>query len=97
MATYKVLLTVKDRYGCTKELDGGSIDVDFDKLSDKDVNDIQTILPVYVPEVTADNMLVYTREQGKTDERLEFDIDKTNDWDKIENTVGSNYVWEPMQ
>lgn len=52
---------------------------------------------VYVPEVTSNNMLVFTLQDEITDERLEFDIDKSNDWDETDNTVGSNYVWEPMQ
>ena len=52
---------------------------------------------VYVPEVTADNMLVFTLQEGETEERLEFDIDKSNNWDETDNTVGSNYIWEPMQ
>lgn len=52
---------------------------------------------VYVPEVTADNMLVFTLQEGETEERLEFDIDKTNDWSETDNTMGSNYIWEPMK
>lgn len=97
MATYKVWLTVKDRYGCTKELDGGNIEVNHDKLTEEDLNEIKESIPVYVPDVTKDNMLVYTLEHGETKERLEFDIDKSNDWNDLENTTGSNYVWEPMQ
>ena len=97
MATYKVMLTVKDRYGCTKELDSGNITIDKDSLTEEDINDLKEVLPVYVPEVTPDNMLVYTLEQGEMKERLEFDIDKSNDWNEIENTNGSSYVWEPMQ
>ena len=52
---------------------------------------------VYVPEVTADNMLVFTLMDEATEERLEFDIDKSNNWDETDNTVGSNYIWESMQ
>jgi hypothetical protein len=97
MATYKVLLTVKDRYGCTKELDSGNITIDKNSLTEEDINDLKEVIPVYVPDVTPDNMLVYTLEQGEMKERLEFDIDKSNDWNEIENTNGSSYVWEPMQ
>lgn len=97
MATYKVWLTVKDRYGCTKELDGGNIKIDQDKLTEDYIDEIKDSLPVYVPEVTQDNMLVYTLEHGETKERLEFDIDKSNDWNAIGGTSGSSYVWEPMQ
>ena len=52
---------------------------------------------VYVPEVTPDNMLVFTLMDEATEERLEFDIDKSNNWNETDNTVGSNYIWEPMQ
>jgi hypothetical protein len=97
MATYKVWLTVKDRYGSVKELDSGNINIDFDELTPEDVSDLKKVLPVYVPDVTADNMLVYNLEHGDTKERLEFDIDPSNDWNDIDNTTGSSYVWEPMQ
>jgi hypothetical protein len=97
MATYKVWLTVKDRYGNTKELDGGNINISQDKLTDEDINEIKNAIPVYVPNLEPDNTLVYSLEHGKTEDRLEFDIDKTNDWDSIDNTNGSSYVWEPMQ
>lgn len=96
MATYKVWLTVKDRYGNTKELDSGRINVSQDKLTDEDLNEIKESIPVYVPEVTPNNMLIYTREQGKSEDRLVFDIDKSNDWNP-DHTVGSSYVWEQMQ
>lgn len=97
MAKYKVMLTVKDRYGATKELDAGTIGINSEGLTEEDINKIKKDIPVYVPDVTDDNMLVYTLEKGKTDERLEFDIDKSNDWNEMDHTVGSSYVWEPMQ
>lgn len=37
MATYRVWLTVKDRYGNIKELDGGTIDVGLDNLTTEEV------------------------------------------------------------
>ena len=97
MANYKVWLTVKDRYGCTKELDGGNISISQDKLTEEDLNEIKESIPVYKPEVTPDNMLVYTLEHGEAEERLVFDIDKSNDWNETDSTTGSSYVWEPMQ
>ena len=114
MATYKVWLTVKDRYGKTKELDGGCIDVDLNKVTE-DVKDhfeenhdfvtkakleetLEEVKPaVYVPNVTPNNILEFNLQNEATDKHLAFDIDKTNDWSEIEGTVGSNYVWEPMQ
>ena len=94
MAVYKVLLTVKDRYGCIKELDAGNIEVD-NKLSDEDLGKLK--LPVYVPDVSLDNILKYTLTEGATEEVLEFDIDKSNDWNGLDGTTGSSYLWEPMQ
>lgn len=99
MATYKVWLTVKDSYGNTKEIDGGNITVDRDKLTEEDLSVIKEAVPVYVPEVTEDNMLVYTLEQDKKEERLEFDIDKSNDWTETgsQATGQTGYFWEQMK
>jgi hypothetical protein len=47
MATYKVWLTVKDKYGNTKELDGGDIKIDFDALSEQDVDQMAKKLDPY--------------------------------------------------
>lgn len=46
MATYKVWLTVKDSYGNTKEVDGGTINVDLDKLSQPEIDYIEEALPL---------------------------------------------------
>ena len=104
MAKYKVWLTVKDSYGNTKELDGGNIDINLDEEDVETIVDnikdnitLETKSPVYIPEVTPDNMLKFTLTEEATEEKLEFDIDKSNDWNKIENTIGSSYVWEPMK
>lgn len=104
MAKYKVWLTVKDSYGNFRELDGGNIDFNLDEEtvdniidSVKDNITIESKSPVYVPEITPDNMLKFKLTEEATEEELEFDIDKTNDWNEIENTTGSSYIWEPMQ
>ncbi len=100
MAKYKVWLTVKDSYGNTKELDGGNVDINLDE---EDVDNIVDNLkdnitsPVYVPEVTPDNMLKFKLTDEATEEELEFDIDKSNDWNDMDHTEGSNFVWEPMK
>lgn len=100
MAKYKVWLTVKDSYGNTKELDGGNVDInldeeDVDNIVDNLKDNITT--PVYVPEVTSDNMLKFKLTDEATDEELEFDIDKSNDWNDMDHTEGSSFVWEPMK
>lgn len=46
MATYKVWLTVKDRYGNTKEIDGGDINVGLDELTQDEVDYIEEALPL---------------------------------------------------
>ena len=97
MAKYKVLLTVKDRYGSLKELDAGHIDVDT-KLTDEDLMKVK--VPVYVPDVTQDNILKYTLTETTAEaaeDVLEFDIDKSNDWNGADSTIGSSYLWEPMR
>ena len=104
MAKYKVWLTVKDRYGNTKELDGGNIDINLDEEDVETIVDnlkdnitIEAKAQVYVPEVTPDNMLKFKLTDEAVDEELEFDIDKSNDWNNLDSTTGSSYVWEPMQ
>ena len=104
MAKYKIWLTVRDLFGNTKELDGGNIDINLDKddvenIVDnlKDNIDVEVNAPVYVPTVTQDNVLKFKLHEKAAETELEFDIDKSNDWDEMDGTVGSSYVWEPMQ
>lgn len=52
---------------------------------------------VYVPNLTDNNMLTFTLTDDPKEEHLEFDIDKSNDWNETDNTVSSNYVWESMR
>ena len=94
MATYKVILTVKDRYGSIKELPAGEVEID-NKLSDEDISKLK--VPVYVPDVSQNNILKYTLTDDETEKVLEFDIDKSNDWNGLDGTTSSNYVWESMQ
>lgn len=103
MAEYKVVLTVKDRYGNIKDIDGGNIDVNLEKAEIENIVDnlkdnisVEAKSPVYVPEVTANNMLKFKLNEEATEEVLEFDIDKSNDWNETDNTVGSSHIWEPM-
>lgn len=53
MAKYKVWLTVKDTYGNTKEVDGGTIDVELDTLLESELNKIEESLPLehYIKKV----------------------------------------------
>lgn len=48
---------------------------------------------IYVPDVTEDNMLVFTLQDAPGEERLEFDIDNSNDWVDDDDQTDSNYVW----
>lgn len=59
MATYKVWLTVKDKYGNTKEVDGGTINVDLATLTPDEVSNIEEALPLedYVTKVDLDSEL----------------------------------------
>ena len=46
MATYKVWLKVKDRYGNVKEIDGGDINVGLDELTQDEIDCIEEALPL---------------------------------------------------
>lgn len=46
MATYKVWLTVKDSYGNTKEVEGGTINVDLATLTPDELSQIEEALPL---------------------------------------------------
>lgn len=46
MAAYKVWLTVKDAFGNTKEVEGPTINIDLDKLSDAQLAQIEEALPL---------------------------------------------------
>ena len=60
MATYKVWLTVKDSYGNTKEIDGGTINVDLATLTPAELNQIEEHLPLedYIKKDSLDTDLV---------------------------------------
>ena len=60
MATYKVWLTVKDSYGNTKEIDGGTINVDLATLTPDELNQIEEHLPLedYIKKDSLDTDLV---------------------------------------
>ena len=45
MAAYKVWLTVKDSYGNTKEVDGGTIELALEGISKDDITQIGNALP----------------------------------------------------
>lgn len=46
MAKYKVWLTVKDKYGNTKKIDGGDINVDLASLTADELNHLEEALPL---------------------------------------------------
>lgn len=68
---------------------------ELEETLDEKITDVKPA--VYVPEVTQNNMLKFKLTDEATEKELEFDIDKSNDWNKIEQTSSSNYVWEPMK
>lgn len=47
MATFKVWLKVKDSYGNTKEIDGGDISINFDSISETEVDQMAKKLDPY--------------------------------------------------
>lgn len=61
MATYTVWLKVKDSYGNTKEINGGTIDVDLTALTDNEISHIEDVLPLddYLKKSEIDTHLDY--------------------------------------
>ncbi len=82
MAFYKVWLTVRDRYGNTKEVEGGNIKVDteFDALSKETLDLIEGALPFndYIKRESLDAEL----EKYATDEEVAREVSQ-----KVTNAV----------
>lgn len=73
MAKYKVWLTVKDRYGNIKELDGGNINVDLAELTDDELDVIEEGLPLE-KFVTKTEIDAYA-----TDEEVDTKVKESNE------------------
>lgn len=74
MAKYKVWLTTKDRYGNTKEIDGGTIAVNLDEeLSPGVVDKIEEALPLenYVTKAELNNELDLYATDSEVSEAVE--------------------------
>ena len=74
MAKYKVWLTVKDRFGNTKELDGGNINVDFEALSDKDISQIGEafLLEEYIKKSESDYLATDTEVESAVKQTVKY-------------------------
>jgi hypothetical protein len=74
MATYKVWLTVKDSFGNTKEVDGGTINVDLATLTPDELDQIEEHLPLenYLKKEEIDTEL----EHFATDAEVERVVEK---------------------
>lgn len=69
MATYKVWLTVKDSFGNTKEVEGGTINVDLAELTQDEVEQIGSALPL-TDYIKRDNLDIELDEYA-TDKEVE--------------------------
>lgn len=76
MATYKVWLTVKDSYGNTKEVEGGTINVDLATLTPDELNQIEEALPLedYIKRENLDTEL----EHYATDLEVEHAVEHSD-------------------
>lgn len=72
MATYKVWLTVKDSSGKTKEIDGGTLDVDLSALTQDEISQIEEALPLeeYLKKANIDQELGYYATDSEVDTAL---------------------------
>ena len=77
MATYKVWLTVKDSYGNTKEIEGGTINVDLATLTPDELSQIEEALPLedYVKRENLDTEL----EHYATDVEVEHAVEHSDE------------------
>lgn len=64
MAKYKIWLTVKDRYGVVKELDGGNINVGLDTIEDDEFQAIDKYFATDVALADAANKTPETIRYG---------------------------------
>ena len=46
MAKYKVVFTVRDKYGKDKEIDGGTVDIELPTLTQEELTRIEEALPL---------------------------------------------------
>ena len=93
MATYKVWLTVKDSYGNTKEVEGGTINVDLATLTPDEINQIEEALPLedYIKRENLDTEL----EAYATDKEVEHAVNsneaiKYSDFELLPEEGGNN-------
>lgn len=72
MATYKLWLTIKDSAGKTREIDGGTVNIDLTKLTDKEVDTLSTVLdPIYATEQEVSDAVSNTNTIKYSDFKLE--------------------------
>lgn len=76
MASYRVWLTVKDRFGNTKEVEGPVINIDLDKLSSEQLAQIEEALPL--EDYVKRENLAAELEEYATDVEVEEAIDKND-------------------
>ena len=74
MAKYKVWLTVKDHFGNTKKLDGGEVNFDFEKLSDKDLSKIGEafLLEEYIKKSESDYLATDTEVESAVKQTVKY-------------------------
>jgi hypothetical protein len=75
MATYKVWLTVKDNYGNTKEVDGGTINVDLAEMSTTEVSQMAKQLD---PFFTTDAEVAHVVDTKDAIKYSDFDLKPKN-------------------
>ena len=74
MAKYKVWLTVKDRYGAIKELDGGSVNIDLSTVEPDEI-------AVLDEHFATDTEMIHTVE--KSNETIRYSSFEFNEEEKV--------------
>ena len=102
MAKYKVLLTVKDRYGNPKKVDGGLLDVGLEGLTEKDFTEIEDTLQLE-NYITKEEVKDFVADQkppvyipSMQQDKLVFDLKQEAAEERIELDIEHAIDWDMM-
>ena len=94
---YKLVLTVQDSYGKTKEIEAGTVEGVETDLNEQDLKKITdyaketAINSTFVPQIDDDKILTWTNKSGlATPEPV--DLNPFDEW--TEDDTDSEYEWE---
>lgn len=79
--------------------DGGNLIINYSDGRSENIGKVSggACAGVYIPSYSDDGILTFTLSDKAGEQKYEFDIDKSNDWNPIEsNYQKSSYIWEKL-